>query len=186
MKGRGIALGVALLACAPVLPAQQAGTGEFPVKAGFLYHFTRFVEWPASSFDTPTSPFRICIFGTDPFGSSLEALLERRVGPRPIAIERPRRIEALPRCHIAYFAGDATDALLAEGEAAPHAPQTLTVASNDAFARRGGMIALVSGHGHGRVRLHVNLTAIDAAELTVSAKLLEAAERRYAGNAVGG
>jgi hypothetical protein len=168
----GLALGLGVLLLPASARADGAAVDEYALKAAFLFNFTRFVEWPDEAFEDATSPFRICVLGTDPFGPRLEALASRRVGARPIAIERPSAAAALARCHIAYFAEDSARALR---DAAP--PRTLTVSSGRGFAREGGMVALVTGRG--RVQLHVNLASIQRSPLKFSAKLLEVAEVRH-------
>ena len=48
-----------LLAPAPAA-AQRSDSSEAPVKAAFLYNFTKFVEWPDAAFAQPSSPFVVC------------------------------------------------------------------------------------------------------------------------------
>lgn len=180
---RGAAIAIALLAMA-LLPAERAraAADEYALKAAFLYNFTRFVEWPPEALPAADRAFRICVFGTDPFGTQLDALARRRVGERPIEITRPSSVADLPRCQIAYLGSGTAD----EVEAAAidnAAPSTLTVASDPDFARDGGMVALVTAGG--RVRLHVNLASIRRSPLRFSAKLLEVSEVRHGGGGGG-
>lgn len=169
-----LALAAAMLASL----AQAAGTAadEYALKAAYLFHFTRFVEWPATAFEGDTSAFRICVLGVDPFGRRLDAIARRKVGQRPIEIRRPTTAEGMARCHIAYLAdGSGRNRLAAT--IGPQPPATLTVASDAAFASDGGMVALVTRGG--RVHLHVNLASIRASPLRFSAKLLEVADVRH-------
>lgn len=172
---------ILLLAGSAALPRSvvaQAGSNvdEYTLKAAFLFNFTRFVQWPETAFDSPDSPFRICVLGTDPFGARLDALTQRRVGERRIEIDRQREPAALRRCQITYV-GDAVPALISAEALNENGGPTLTVSSDARFARDGGMVALVTVGG--RVRLHVNLDALRESPLQVSAKLLEVAETRY-------
>src|ERR1700756_4784994 len=50
----------------------RSDTLEYAVKAAYLYKFTPFVEWPASAFAGPGSPFNVCVLGDDPFGPALD------------------------------------------------------------------------------------------------------------------
>jgi hypothetical protein len=122
------------------------------------------------------------VFGTDPFGARLDALTRRRVGERAIEIARYTSAADLPRCQIAYFGADTAEAVEAAANSNA-APNTLTVASDAAFARDGGMVALVTAEG--RVTLHVNLASIRRSPLRVSAKLLEVSEVRHGGSGGG-
>jgi hypothetical protein len=47
-------------------------TGEYDVKAAFLYHFAQFVEWPPEAFHDAKSPLTFCTIGDDPFRGALE------------------------------------------------------------------------------------------------------------------
>lgn len=178
---RSIAGMLLALVLAPAAHASGAAD-EYALKAAFLYNFTRFVEWPPDAFPSGDGPFRICVFGTDPFGARLATLARRRVGTRAIEIARPTALADLPRCQIAYLGVGTPDAIEAAaiGNAAP---TTLTVASDAAFARDGGMVALVTASG--RVKLHVNLASIRRSPLRFSAKLLEVSEVRHGGSGGG-
>lgn len=160
----------------------SAAADEFSLKAAFLFNFTRFVEWPADTFSGPDDGFRICVYGNDPFGPRLDALARRNVGERAIEIVRPTTVDDLPRCQIAYL-GAGTPNGVENAAIGNRAPNTLTVASDAAFARDGGMVALVTTGG--RVRLHVNLASIRQSPLRVSAKLLEVSEVRHGGSGGG-
>lgn len=171
-----LACAVALACCAPARAQTGGAADEFALKTAFLFHLTRFVEWPPSAFADARSPFRICVFGDDPFGTRLDALARRRVGERAIEIARPAASADLAGCQIAYF-GEGTPPEVEAAAADGRSPGTLTVSSDAAFARRNGMVALVTEAG--RVRLHVNLANLRESPLRVSAKLLEVAEVRH-------
>lgn len=160
-----------------------AAVDEYALKAAFLFNFTRFVEWPPGSFGAPDAPFRVCVLGTDPFGERLDPLRERQAAGRPIAIERPADLAALSRCQIAYL-GDGVPADLVAATRDGRLPGVLGVSSDPAFAREGGMVALVTQGD--RVRLHVNLDAIRASPLRFSANLLEIAQVRHGTSAPSG
>ena len=52
-----------------------------------LRQFTKFVDWPASSFPEKTTPIVIGVLGTNPFGAELNKAVEgRRVNGREILI----------------------------------------------------------------------------------------------------
>ena len=60
-----------------------AGFDEYQVKAAFLYNFAKFVEWPPGTFANPTDPIGICIAGVNPFGSTLEHMVQgKKIGGR--------------------------------------------------------------------------------------------------------
>ena len=144
------------------------GPTEYEVKAAFLLNFTKFIEWPASAFVSADAPFRICILGPDPFGASLERMVEgERVSGRPLAVERARNAAS---CQIVFFGKEdrvAPDAL------AKIPAGVLTVGEQESFLREGGMIRFVLEQN--RVRFDVNHAAVRKAELSISSKLLNVA-----------
>src|ERR1035438_293637 len=56
--------------------AADEPTLEYQVKAAFLLHFTKFIEWPSSAFADASAPFAICVLGKDPFGHALDDVAE--------------------------------------------------------------------------------------------------------------
>jgi hypothetical protein len=67
--------------------SQDAVLPEYKVKSVFIFNFTKFVDWPSTSFESEDSPFIIGIIGNNPFGNYLEeTVLGEKVGPHPIVI----------------------------------------------------------------------------------------------------
>lgn len=158
---------------------QTAAAGEYEVKAAFLFNFTRFVEWPAEAFASRSAPFRLCVVGHDPFGGALEAIVRgERVAGRRLVAERHVRPETAGECQIVFLAADddpePLDRLPAAG-----ARYRLMVGESQRFLRHGGhfRFRLVDD----RVRLSVNLQALEASRLRVSSKLLRLAEVERSG-----
>jgi len=156
-------------ACAQGSDAQPS---EFQVKAAYLLNFARFVEWPATAFPSPDAPLTICILGDDPFGSTLDRLLEgESVDGHRLAIQKLRRAPAPKTCQVLYVAAN-------EGEPAKLLRsldrEILTVGEGENFLRDGGMLAfLLEGR---RVRFSVNLPAATRADVKLSSKLLNVAK----------
>src|SRR5215216_37797 len=82
---------------------------EYEVKAGFLYNFITFTEWPAKSFSTTKSPYVIGVLGDDPFGPALDRLLKgARIKSRPLVVRRFTRLEDMHRVHILFLSSSET------------------------------------------------------------------------------
>ncbi|MGA9882592.1 MAG: YfiR family protein [Candidatus Acidiferrales bacterium] len=165
------ALLVALL-FAPTLRAQQAKTTEYQVKAAYLYNFGLFVSWPAGAKSSP-EPFGVCVLGKDPFGPILDSTFAgEMLDGRAIAVRRLADAHDAHSCGILFISRSEAkklDAILsAVGKAA-----ILTVSDIPDFSQRGGMIEFVWDGDN--VRFEVNLTAADAAGLTLSSNLLKVA-----------
>jgi hypothetical protein len=152
----------------------SAELSEHRLKAVFLFNFSRFVEWPPSAFPTADSPFVIGVFGRDPFGSDLDDVVRgETVHGRPLLIRRVQTAQDAAACQI-LFIPESERAKLDEILAALERSNTLTVSDLDGAARRGAMIRLVTDHE--KIRLRINVESARAAGLTISSKLLRAAE----------
>jgi hypothetical protein len=156
---------LALPVAAICLPA-MADEVEAKVEAAYLYHLTKFVDWPA----LPPDEFRICVMGAEAVGRLMPDLSGRKVRDRALKIE----VEAVAdpsACQILFIGrGDKRqpDLLRRLGGAA-----VLTVGNAEDFARSGGIVGYYFDEG--RIKLEINLDAARAANLRISAKLLEVA-----------
>ncbi|HEX8077122.1 MAG TPA: YfiR family protein, partial [Chthoniobacterales bacterium] len=151
-----------------------APPNEYALKSVFLYNFCHFIEWPESAFTSPDAPLVIGIFGDDPFGSLLKEAVEGETyHNRPIVIEHYRSPKEIKHCHLLFIGraeGGRLDAVLG----AVASQSVLTVGETEDFLDRGGMIALPADRN--RVRLRVKPSAMRAARLSVSSKLLRVAD----------
>jgi hypothetical protein len=146
---------------------------EYPVKLGFLYNFTKFVEWPPDSYRDPGSPLTICIVGDDPFSPALEGELRTRtVGGRPVEVRELKSYDTLSVCHMVFVP------VTEKNHAATivsnlKGSSTLTVGETEGFAEQGGMINLTVEEN--KVHFEVNPLAAERAGLKISSKLLSIA-----------
>jgi hypothetical protein len=156
------------------LPAAAQGTIENEVKAAYLFHFTKFVRWPAAS--NPADPFRLCVAGDPDFAAALDAVIAgESADGRPLVRLDGNSAETARTCQILYIGPHSPDggrALLAAVRGQP----VLTVGNAPGFSEQEGMIHFVVSEG--RVRFDVNLAAAQRAGLQVSSKLLRVARRR--------
>lgn len=168
---------VFLLAAVPApqrVAAQTVRASEYQIKAVFLFNFAQFVDWPPAAVPDSQAPLVIGILGNDPFGGLLDATVrgEHR-GARPYEIRRYQRVEDIRACDILFISDSERDRMpeiLASLKSRP----ILTVSDGAGFAERGGMIHFIAERS--RIRLKINLPAAEAAGLTISSKLLRAAE----------
>lgn len=139
-----------------------------------MLHFSRFVEWPASAFAERSSPLFICVLGDDPFGSLLEDIVHNEtVDSRPVAVERYRLAGNVDHCHI-LFVGRSAAPLQQQILDRVRGKNILTVSDNEDFTRRGGVIGFVTING--KVKLQVNRSSAEQADLRISSRLLRLAD----------
>ncbi|MGA2258758.1 MAG: YfiR family protein, partial [Thermoguttaceae bacterium] len=93
----------------PPARAQQAEPAvgvlnEYFVKAAFLYHFGRYVEWPENTFRRATDPFVIGIVGEDSFDGALDRVAAKKtIQDRQIVVRRFASPDQYKQpCHILF------------------------------------------------------------------------------------
>ncbi|HVH66640.1 MAG TPA: YfiR family protein [Gemmatimonadales bacterium] len=158
----------------PTPAGQTAPSLEYRVKAVFLFNFAQFVDWPLAAFPDSQTPVVIGVLGDDPFGPLLdETVRGETLAGRPFEVRRYRRADEIKACHILFISQSESDRL-EEILAGLKSRPTLTVGDGEGFSLRGGMVRFVTEKN--RVRLRINLEAVQAANLTISSKLLRSAE----------
>ena len=157
-------------------------SSEYLIKAGFVYNFAKLTEWPAGSFAQPESPIVIGILGRDPFGATIDHVVDnKQINGRGVVVKRLKWGDSLKerqyrlwmndllQCNILFVSSsEAThlDELISIVKGVP----ILTVADTPGFAKRGGVINLILDDN--KVRFEVNVEAARQANLNISSRLL--------------
>jgi hypothetical protein len=150
-------------------PAQEpAEYSEYQIKAGFLYNFAKLVDWPANTPRTLT----LCIAGEDPFGTARNAMQDKTIGDRTLAVRTTMLPAELQDCQMVFFARSENVRLPALLEGLRGRP-ILTVGDEAGLAAR-GLIASFYVEGD-RVRFEINMDAARRARLSISSRLLNLA-----------
>ena len=165
---------LALLASAALPGFSQMD--EYSIKAGYVYNFTKYVDWPNDAFAGPSASFVICIAGEDPFAGRLEQAVSGKVSGdgRPLEVKpvNASQRDALRQCRILFLSRSEKSRAAEIVNALKYTP-TLTVADFDSFAAGGGIADLrVEGT---RVKVDLNVDAANRASLKVSARLQQVA-----------
>ncbi len=181
-----LVLGLALGFAGPGLTG-SAGAQEveaYELQAAFLYHFTKFVSWPADSFDGPGESFSICMVGGDDrLLEFLEELTEdETVEGRPLEVRRHARVRETEGCQIVFVPashdpGDLSEVLGARRD------RVLTVGEGERFLAAGGVLQFFSQGD--KIRLRVNERARERSRLRMSSRLLQLCDRFRPGRAGG-
>ncbi len=147
------------------LHAQARAFGEYDVKAVFIANFFKFVEWPS-----PVREYRICIYGSDPFGQSMRTVEGMKVRGRPLEVRRPVSLRALGDCHLLFISSSERrriQSLLDEIKGM----DILTVGDTEGYAQEGVMVNFYIEAS--KVKFEINLNAIRRSSITVSSQLLK-------------
>jgi len=174
-----VALGMTLnwTSTAAAQAVDPPDASEYLIKAGFIYNFAKFVEWPSTAFSQPDSPIMIGVLGTDPFGSVLDRLVEdKKIGARGFVVKRykwGKDLKDLKECKI-LFVSASEKAHIDEIVQAVKGLPILMVGETPGFAERGGMIRFTLEDN--RVRFEINVDAAHQADLNISSRLLTLAK----------
>jgi YfiR/HmsC-like len=162
-----------LSVCFPLAWAQASAPGEYQLKAAFLFNFAKFIDWPAASFSGQEASFSICILGVDPFGRSMDDLLQgKMIANRRVSVERSRQVADVRHCQV-VFVSSSEKARVKEILDGLKGTNVLVVGETDGFAEAGGAIQFAIEDNH--VRFLINTDAADRAGLKVSSNLLSLA-----------
>jgi len=147
--------------------------GEYQVKAASLYNFTKFTNWPPGAFSSATAPLVIGIVGEDPFGRTIDDLVNgETVGSRPLVVKRLRADDDLRSCHVLFISRSEKEHLPEVLRQLKRRP-VLSVSEINGFAEQGGMVNLLLANK--TVKMEINQAAAEQAGLQISAKLLKLA-----------
>jgi hypothetical protein len=142
------------------------------LKAGFVFNFAHFVEWPARA--PAGDELVIGVLGEYPelHTSLLEVTRGEAVRGQSLKVERYRHLGEMRTCQI-LFISQSESARLKSILAALQDRPILTVSDMERFTAQGGMVEFFQQGT--KLRLRINLAATTAAGLKVSPKLLSLA-----------
>jgi len=165
---------ILLLGTVPSARSQGPTFDEYQVKAAFLYNFAKFVEWPAGTFANATDPIGICVVGFNPFGSTLQDMVQgKKLGDRAFVVRRLPDTQNADKCQILFIGAVEWKRIHAMPEGLQR-HGVLTVGETDDFTALGGIIGFKLDGA--RVRIQIAPETADRAKLRISSKLLNLAE----------
>jgi hypothetical protein len=161
---------VILFLQAPLLACAQTATGEYKVKAAFLFHFAQFVDWPSDAFNARDQFLNLCIFEDEPHFQELQSALEGKpIRARVLHVRLLHQTQPVQGCSILFLGSD-------EGRRQSavlrnlHGQPVLTIGESHNFLSEGGIIRLHLVHD--KVRFDINVGVADSSHLKISSRLL--------------
>lgn len=141
------------------------------VKASWIDHFSKFIEWPNIS-DT-TKVFIIKVIGDDELDGYLNRIYDNRtIKNLPVLIDFVDEIDEIGFCHILYISENrkkSLDYIFEEINTDP----ILTIGSTYGYAKEGVIINFYNQDN--KIRFEFNISASKRNDLDVSFRLLELA-----------
>ena len=155
--------------------AEAETSREYQIKAAFLYNFSQFAEWPPEAFADKDSPLVIGVLSSnDPFGGFLEETVRNEsVQGRRLQVKHFTRVAEIQSCHILYIGPSEAKRLDQIVEMMKGKP-VLTVSDITDSVSHVVMIGFVNERN--KIRFKINAAAARAANISLSSKLLRAAE----------
>lgn len=177
--GLVLAIAPACLIAARHAGAQTAGSSaaisisEEKVKAAFVGRFLHYVEWPASSFPQPDTPYVIGIVGAADVAQELEkSIATQGAGKRPVVVRRLGDRDPVQGMHALYVGGAGRSQLTRWIGLASREP-ILLITEVDGVLPHGSMINFHLADD--RVRFDVALEPVEKAGLKLNSRLLSVA-----------
>lgn len=148
--------------------SQELQLVEQEIKAGLLYNFLKYIDWPESA--NTSAQVTVCLLGDDPFKEYLRPMQSRSVKQKNISLYNLKSHTAVERCHLLYISADAKDQWM---EFSPFisGKSILTVGDFNGFIDLGGMIEFNRIGKH--IGVNINPAAMRAVHLNVQERLLK-------------
>ena len=144
---------------------------ESAIKAGFVFNFIKFTQWPGAR-DDDRSPLRVCAVDANPLGGQLTLLQGRPVGLRTIDVRTQVAPGDWKACQVLYISEPDPVKVDAAIRSLGNAP-ILTVADVPNFVQLNGVIGLRLDDG--RMRFDVNLGAAQRVGLQLNSQMVQLA-----------
>ncbi len=167
----GLWLAAVLTTMLPSGGASADSIAEDKAKAGFIFNFTKYTEWPAATL--PASTLLVCSLSGQALSGKLGALQGQQVQGRSIQVRTPTRPNEWRECQVLFITADEVeraDNVLRNTAQHP----VLTISDAPDFVRAGGIIGLKLRGG--RIRFDINHGAARQAGLKLSSQLLKLAD----------
>ena len=149
-------------------------SSEYELKAAMTYKFFKYLEWPSDRFEAEDSPVVIGIYGSDPFGETIDrAFAGKRYGKRSFVLHRYKALGGIRTCHLLFVSAKEAEELPRILDAVS-GRSVLIVGESEGFAASGGIINFYVRRGK-VVHFEINPGAAKRERIRISSNLLKLA-----------
>ncbi|MCK9606843.1 MAG: YfiR family protein [Methylomonas sp.] len=153
-------------------PAQALTLEEQAVLAALALNIVRFTTWPEALREMKDS-LDFCVVGDNVVQQSFAGIDRKAVGNKTLNMINLSRLSNFDQCDVLFISELKQNILLQVFVEIKKMP-LLTIGVGDDFAKQGGMVGLENVNN--KMTLHVNVTAVREANLTISSRLLSLAK----------
>jgi len=151
--------------------ASGAEYEEYEIKAGVLYKFFNFIDWPDRSFASPKSPFVLVIVGGGENNRTIEHVLENSaVGARPLKVIFTCSADDLDKAHMIFFPKSYKNSDLPKILDRLRGKAVITVGEEKNFIAQGGVINFLQRGA--KIKFQINPAPTEMSGLKISSRLL--------------
>ena len=144
------------------------GQEQSQVQSAYIYHFTKYMEWPAAK---QSGDFVIGVIGDSPITPYLKSLAaSKKAGMQSILIKEFSAVSKVTNCHILFLSSKKSYELLSaiiKGKEL----SALIITAKAGYGKKGAGINFVTVGG--KSRFEINESSIAASNVKVSAKLIQ-------------
>jgi hypothetical protein len=142
---------------------------EPALKAGFIYNFAKFTEWPLTIVGA-AEPLILCVMGDAAVGQELEKTVKgRTLSGHSLNVAQVKQVQPPQVCHVLYVSGVTVVQAAQFVESVRDGP-VLTISDLEGFTERGGIAQCYFVDG--QLRFKVQPESAQRARLRISSRLL--------------
>lgn len=153
--------------------AEEREFSEHEVKAGFIYNFAKFIEWPDETLPNVRTTITFCLIGTDPFGKALDAIDNKTVRDKRFETKNIGLSKDLKNCNILFISNSEKKRLPQILEILK-GTSILTIGDTRGYAQQGIIINFTMEQK--KVKFEINTASARKTKLIISSKLLRLAK----------
>ena len=160
--------------------AQNTPVDEYFAKAGYIYNFTKFVEWPNAISAGGQKILNICVMGKNPFGSNLDIMRKSSNDKLKLNVVTDVTDSQAPACHV-LFISTSEAARMKQIVGAVRAYPVLTVSEIEGFVEAGGIVGFrtieknIGVFSKNKISFDINNLSARNVKLSIDPQLLEIA-----------
>ncbi len=164
-----------ILFCSSLQGHADTSSGEFKLKAAFIFNFAKYVEWPNSSF-SQQNEFCIATLGRSPLDKELAKLSGKIIQNRNVVFRQFNSIEETAQCQVLFISRSELGKQTSIADFFRNTP-VLTLSDKNDFSKSGVMLSLVDENG--KIVFDVNIQEMHHARLKPNPQLLRLARNIY-------